>query len=191
MYYRVICVLLFLLSSISCEAQTARSKTAVKNGRAISVCMIAKNFENELELVKTHAKEILITEEEECLFSLMDSLKICSILKGNQKYLVVLDSLAKYSDGYVSEYFAELIPDIFYENFDLLIDYLLRNERSEIKQYLIDGLSLEAGMSKDRAKEQNKIEAFVKVKMEKRKFSEAQKKTIKMLLESIDPERWD
>lgn len=156
-----------------------------------NICEISKNVRSNYSLISKNAKEIVLTKEENCLLMIMDSLVSISIASNKKQALIALDSIAKYSDGYVSEHFVSIVPEMFYGNFRFFTEYLYNNQNNYLQPFLIDGLGMEISMSEDRKWRMKKIEEFVKHCLSNYKYSEQYKKYIKKILKGIKPDKWD
>lgn len=63
-----------------------------------------------------------------CTLSLLDSLKGKYLATNNNKYLDVIDKVAIYSDGYISEYLDDIVENFTIRNTENFIKYLCSND---------------------------------------------------------------
>jgi len=152
----------------------------------IDVCKILDNISKNIEYIKLHLKEITASEQEECLFKLIDSLNNIFITRNNIQCLIALDSLNSKSDGFLSEYFDEIFKQSFYYNFQQLMLYLYSNDESSIKQSLIWALSLEISMASDKSLKKNEIIEYAKSQIIKTNFSKTEIEFINQIINKMD-----
>ncbi|HXP50715.1 MAG TPA: hypothetical protein VN922_12205 [Bacteroidia bacterium] len=92
-------------------------------------CYALDHLPTSFQFIKDSAKSIFRKEDyckKECLLALIDTLENMFIKTSKLEYLIPLDSLACYSDGYISESLAN--SRMFYKNFKPYIDYLYHNK---------------------------------------------------------------
>ena len=160
MNLRTTSLFIMLIINIFNIAQGQSNKSHKNKLIGKSVCEISKNVTTNLDYICRNAKLITHISEENCLLKLIDSLETLSIQAHDVKAFTTLDSLAKYSDGYVSDCLDDDIPKIFYYNFNGLINYLYSNPDNYLRDLLVDGLSLKVSMEGDRAGQMNEIKLF-------------------------------
>jgi hypothetical protein len=157
----------------------------------IDVCDLLKNISGNIDFIINNSKEIVFQQQDNCILQLIDSLENEFHISNNKLFLIALDSLCTYSDGYLSEYFDEVFPNLFYHNFNSLMIYLYHNPNSQIEEFLIWGLSLEVNISEDKSKKKNEIKDFVRAQFENHSYTKEQINYINNTVDKIDSSIWD
>jgi hypothetical protein len=170
-------------------------KTGIKNSKYrlnnLFVCDILNNVKDNLSFICVNAAPIIRSSQEDCTLLLIDSLVNYANYSNDTKSLIALDSLAKYSDGYISEAFDDKVTEIFYNNFNGLIKHLFNNPKNHLREYLIAGLSMDVNMSENKQKEKRDIESYINKQLSETNYSKAQQNFIKKIVKDIKPKMWD
>lgn len=93
-------------------------------------------------------------------YYIIDSLK--SSVSGNSNAFMVLNSIYAESDGEISEYFMEIMTDLFYNNYSNLSQYLYNNSKTDqLHIALIEGLSMDISISEEPEKDIDLIKSKI------------------------------
>lgn len=68
--------------------------------------------------------------KDSCTLTLLDTLKIKYLKTTNNKYLDVIDKIATYSDGYLSEYVNDIVYELTIANTENFINYLCSHSKN-------------------------------------------------------------
>ena len=185
---KVAFLILFFCSSLIVGSTI---KNLSLNYQEIDVCDLLKNISGNIGFIINNSKEIVFQQQDNCILELIDSLENEVNISNNKLFLIALDSLCNYSDGYLSEYFDEVFPNLFYNNFNTLMIYLYHNRNSQIEEFLIWGLSLEINMSEDKSLKKNEIIDFVRTQFENQSYTKEQINYINDTVNKIDSSIWD
>lgn len=119
-------------------------------------------------------------------YYIIDSLR-CSV-SGNSNAFLVLNSIYAESDGEISEYFMEIMTDLFYNNYSNLSQYLYNNSKTDqLHIPLIEGLSMNISISEEPEKDIDLIKSkilYESVNLEIKDF-------MMQLEKKIDPKLFD
>jgi hypothetical protein len=141
--------------------------------KKVNACNVWEQ-KNPIRYIRNNPKTLL-NGKDVCVLSLLDTLGKLYIRKDTMEALICLDSLYKYSDGYVSEYFLEVGEKIFFNQFKKSMKYIYKNRSgSKLKQLIVYSISSRLSDSKDSKNEKKKIDDFMNKEIQKGGFSNAE-----------------
>lgn len=181
-------LVIIILLSISCS-----SGQQVNSGES-NACVISKSLDVQIENINTNSKVIIKNSEDNCIINLLDSLTRFAIKGNDDKYLSCIESFAKVSDGYVSEYFLEIGAELFYKNFFNSIMYIFKKRYSEdnyLEKVLIEAISMEMSDADDIFSYKKKLNVFIDNEIKKSNYSKEHLEYINLLKSKFDPNLFD
>lgn len=100
-----------------------------------------------------------MSENDTCILSFIEYCKDSFIKTNKRKYLEIIDSCWKHSDGYVSDLIAEVSTDLFDEKFEGWFKYVYenRNDTDNRDYSIIKNLFMESMVEKGRQNAEKKI----------------------------------
>lgn len=181
-----------LLIGFVLVAQTNGNKPNNSHKGTISFCAFAKNPSRHLEEISIKAHLFYRANsngsDDDCFFALADSIKKLIIDYNHTKAYVALDSLLKYSDGFYSEYFDDVLPQILRARFKSLLTYLCINKMNNLEQFLVWGLYFELGGGDDRDRKRREFDEWINMKVKSEQVSAGQVKYLRKILKKVDEE---
>ncbi|MBK9731124.1 MAG: hypothetical protein IPO83_07530 [Chitinophagaceae bacterium] len=96
-----------------------------------------------LPVVQKNAKSLLKNSEDNCVLGFLDTLTNGFIVCGSTKYIITLNSICQVSDGYVAEYFEEIVEKLAKKSFRNFSEYMAENKASCLEQFLLEILYTE------------------------------------------------
>ena len=96
-----------------------------------------ENIKPNLTLVQKNASSLLRNSSDSCVLVFLDTLTNKAMCSSNSKYFIVLNSFCIASDGYVAEYFEEIVERIAYHSFVNFTSYMAENRGSCLEQLLL------------------------------------------------------
>ena len=160
--YLLVSLSLFLLS---CDNQKAHKYKTAQVDESLTKERVEVIVNCQIKLdskwVSDNIKSIMATSDS-CIFQLIDSLKSQAHL--NQYYYRSLNEIYTFSDGAISEYFTDVMTELFYNDYKGCSDFLYKNEKSKLNEMLVEALSMEVS---DSGNEKKKREEIIKIINEK------------------------
>lgn len=130
--------------------------------------------------------ETIFKLPDSCVYSIIDSLKN-KVAEDSNAYMK-LNFIYLKSDGEISEYFMDVMTELFNNHYSNLSIYLYRNSKKDkLYRALIEGLSMDISMSENPDKQRNLIKSKI---INESKNSEVKRYMLE-LEEKIDPELFD
>lgn len=80
---------------------------------------------------------LLRNSSDSCVLVFLDTLTNKAMSSSNSKYFIVLNSFCNASDGYVAEYFEEIVEKMAYHSFVNFTSYMAENRGSCLEQVLL------------------------------------------------------
>lgn len=158
-------LILILLCIISCNDHKVNSisQNEVISNKKTSICLVEIN---DTKWITTNTQKILQLPDS-CVLQLIDSIKIRSSF--NKEYFVCLDSIYSLSDGSISEYFIDVMTEVFYDNYEGISEYLSKGN-SALKEILIEALSMDVADADNPIKQRANILKIINEKSKSKKI---------------------
>lgn len=149
------------------------------------ICKIAMGVKSNYDLFKN--KNIMNSiGDNRCSRVIIDSLESNAVLSDSIAILI-LDRIAKQSDGALSDFIMDKTVNIYFINPVLLIKWLYQHPDNSLEKLLVYGLSMNISMRKE--DERIKIEKFSQEV--KKNLTQGESIFLKNTLKKIDPKIWD
>jgi hypothetical protein len=177
-----ICFMILLLSNTA---------VAQKNINKTDPCYLLKR-PLDCAIIEHNARKILVGQDD-CVLALIDSVYSNLTRTKGVNFLIALDSIAKNSDGYVSDYLMEIGVKLFYQDLSLVANYLCKRRTSSpaIERLIIESMSSYLSGTKERDKKQQKIIEFVDREKKEQKIDHDSYAYIMHLVKQFDPKMFD
>lgn len=94
-------------------------------------CKMIRNYPDSLVLGGDIRYRELLNGYDSCVLEIIDALFYDYRRTGEEKYIMMIDSISKYSDGYISEFLEENIGKLFSKSPINLIKYLSRKKEED------------------------------------------------------------
>lgn len=183
--YLLVPLSLFLLS---CDNQKVHKYETAQVDESLTKEPVEVIVNCEIKLdskwVSDNIKSIMATSDS-CIFQLIDSLKSKAHL--NQDYYRSLNEIYTFSDGAISEYFTDVMTELFYNDYKGCSKFLYQNEKSKLNDMLVEALSMEISDSGNEKKKRARIIEIINEKSE----NEDVKKFMLDLEKRINPKMFD
>jgi len=138
--------------------------------------------------VQKNAKRIISEGQDNCVLAFLDKMVDSSFTKDGRKYLLILMSIAKVSDGYVSEDFDEIAARLFDKNFDRLFPLIYKDKGTlddRFVNYIIEGMGIRIADSQDKSTEKKRIGDLLDKEERSLRMTDSQKEYTENLRERI------
>jgi hypothetical protein len=150
--------------------------TAQKSGDSLNACWLVTHTVGEI-FIQKNAKRI-ISGEDNCVLAFFEKMVDSSFTKDGRKYLLILMSIAKVSDGYVSEDFDEIAARLFNKNFDRLFPLIYKDKDKfddRFVRYIIEGMGIRIADSQDKSAEKKRISDLLDKEERSLRMTDSQK----------------
>lgn len=206
LFFYTICLLVITQSCVSSEDKQRKSVSDTGsvvdtqlNENTFNLCELASSSKADItSFIQANADQVVdlvnkSTQNEECVFYVIDSLVSFSIQSGSKDYFQALDSLAKRSDGFLSDYMGEIGRRLFYKDFADMVNYFSSNPKSQLRKYVILGFdsvftSIDAD---DRQGILIKIQEHFQNEIKANGLNPEDSTTVVKILDEINPQTFD
>lgn len=128
--------------------------------------------------IQKNAKRIITEAQDNCVLVFLDKMVDSSFRKDGQKYLLILMSIAKVSDGYVAEEFDAIAARLFNKNFDRLFPLIYKDKSTfddPFVKFIIEGMGISIADSGDKIVEKKRIGDFLDKEERSLRMTDSQK----------------
>lgn len=123
-------------------------------------CKILDGFPESIREINGNSR-LVLNGDDSCVLRLLDSLSGRFVADQENVYMAALDSLARVSDGYVSEYFGFVSYELYKGALPKYIEYLQSvKDKSRLRGFLVEGI--EATLDTD-SKPDKRLEEIRKI----------------------------
>jgi hypothetical protein len=96
---------------------------------------------NNLELIQSDAKNILLQSPDDCVLRFLDTLNDLYNTTKELQFINTLDAVCKISDGYVSEYFWGITDSLIEKSFKQYVHYLAEQPNQCLEKFILQAYS--------------------------------------------------
>jgi len=139
-----------------------------------NICGKGFKSKKEIDFVKKNAYKIIISNNDDCVVDMIDSITNNFIQSSKLFYIEAMDSIYKVSDGYVTEALIYNYEVIFQKNFNAFFNYVYinrENKTANIKGYFIMSGSIVLSEAKNKVEKRKEMKEYMMQIAKKNNYS--------------------